>query len=304
MSARVWLAWWRTAMAAASEGVFAPAQVAAVHERLRHPPDSQDGIPQTRWTLRRVRCAVAWLARYSLSGVWRVLRRLHIRLRQGRPQLFSPDPAYQQKEERLLAVLREVAVSRGRKVVVFVDEFTLYHWPLLARDWCSLLDPPPIARRAPPGERRCRVVSGLEASSGTVVSLRAPAIGTPVFCRFLEKVAARFSAAERIFIVLDNWPVHHAPEVSATCARLSRLELVFLPTYAPWLNPIEKLWDALKDAVLRLHRRAGQWKLLRAEADAFLAHFALGSEDLLHRVGLRGDGKLAMALATDLHNQK
>ena len=43
------------------------------------------------------------------------------------------------------------------------------------------------------------------------------------------------------------------------------------------------------------HRLADDWVALRRQVDAFLDQFATGADDLLHYVGLRGDGKLALA---------
>jgi hypothetical protein len=64
------------------------------------------------------------------------------------------------------------------------------------------------------------------------------------------------------------------------------IHLIWLPTYAPWTNPIEKLWRCLKQDVLHLHRYQDDWQGLRARVDAFFAQFATGSPDLLRYVGL------------------
>lgn len=79
-------------------------------------------------------------------------------------------------------------------------------------------------------------------------------------------------------------------------AQFPQIELVWLPTYAPWLNPTEKLWAWLKSDVLKMHRLAHQWDLLKQLVAQFLDQFADGSEALLDRVGLNGDGKLARAI--------
>jgi len=292
-------------MVARSEGVFDPATLEAVRERLRHPPPIQDdGRPVTRWTLARIQAACPALPPRTLSGLWRLLHRHRIRLRHGRPQLYSPDPAYQVREASLHRVLRRVAANPDRCVVLFLDEFTVSHWPLVAPDWCVLPGPPPCAQRTAPGERRTRIVGALDGISGRVLSQRDSAISTVVLARFLARVAAAYPDAEHIAIVLDNWPPHHSPEILAALPASPRIELVFLPTYAPWLNPIEKLWDWLKDAVLRVHRLAGHWKELKQAVEAFLASFATGSTELLTRVGLTGAGTLARALSTDLQVQK
>ncbi|HET8524033.1 MAG TPA: transposase, partial [Thermomicrobiales bacterium] len=64
------------------------------------------------------------------------------------------------------------------------------------------------------------------------------------------------------------------------------IQLVPLPTYASWLNPIEKLWRWLRQEVGHLHPWADDLPALRDALDAFLARFAHGSPDLLRYTGL------------------
>jgi len=45
-----------------------------------------------------------------------------------------------------------------------------------------------------------------------------------------------------------------------------RIEPVWWPTYAPWLNPIEKLWRWLRQEVRKMHRLADDWDTLRQRA--------------------------------------
>ena len=89
-------------------------------------------------------------------------------------------------------------------------------------------------------------------------------------------------------MVQDNWPPHRHPEVLQAAAR-QQLSLLFLPTYASWLNPIEKLWRWLKQDLIHLHRYAADLETLRQQVRAFLDPFAQGSPDLLRYVGLLVD---------------
>lgn len=82
-------------------------------------------------------------------------------------------------------------------------------------------------------------------------------------------------------------------------ASLPRLEIVWLPTSAPWLNPIETLWRKLRQEVLRQHRLAGDGDGLLARVRACFAQFTHGAETLLTAVGLRGEGLLAQAMHHD-----
>ena len=113
---------------------------------------------------------------------------------------------------------------------------------------------------------------------------------------FARQLDATYPDADRIVLVEDNWSIHQHRDVLAVVASLPRLEIVWLPTYAPWLNPIEKLWRKLRQEVLRQHQLARDWDGLLARVRAFFTSYATGSEDLLTYVGLRGDGLLAQAI--------
>jgi transposase len=65
--------------------------------------------------------------------------------------------------------------------------------------------------------------------------------GRKQLVRFYEQLAATYAAAPRIYVVQDNWSVHEHPDARAALATWPRLEVIRLPTYTPWLNPIAKL---------------------------------------------------------------
>lgn len=53
-----------------------------------------------------------------------------------------------------------------------------------------------------------------------------------------------------VVVVLDNAGIHRAKAVQAFVAGCDRLSLVYLPPYAPELNPIELVWAYVKGHVL------------------------------------------------------
>ncbi|WP_201391062.1 transposase [Ktedonobacter sp. SOSP1-85] len=59
---------------------------------------------------------------------------------------------------------------------------------------------------------------------------------------FLRQIDQAYPQSEKIYVIMDNWSIHQHQEIKAVLDTLPRLEGVWLPTYAPWLNPIEKLW--------------------------------------------------------------
>jgi transposase len=49
--------------------------------------------------------------------------------------------------------------------------------------------------------------------------------------------------SETVYIAWDNSSTHEDDEVEAIVrAAVGRLVLLYLPTYSPWLNPIEMVW--------------------------------------------------------------
>jgi transposase len=101
---------------------------------------------------------------------------------------------------------------------------------------------------------------------------------------FLKELRAAYPE-KLLVLVWDNWTVHRHPQVLAEAARL-KIHIKWLPTYAPWTNPIEKLWRWLKQELLHHHHKADQWEELKAQVVEFLNQFKEGSTQLLHYVGL------------------
>lgn len=87
---------------------------------------------------------------------------------------------------------------------------------------------------------------------------------------FLREVARwRAGKKGRIVLIWDNAPCHVAKVVKAEAARLG-IALVYLPGYSPDLNPIERLWDWMREEVSRGHCHASVPEL-RAACLAFIA---------------------------------
>jgi hypothetical protein len=279
---------------------------AELTERLRQAPGPQaqqevaltEQTPTpTRWTLRTIRASFPWLRDYSLSGVWRVLDSCALHVRTALVQHYSPDPDYASKLARLEQCLAEAAAHPDEVVIVFLDEMSYYRWPVPTRHWGEAAPAPALlAERGGANNKQWRVIGALNALSGQVDYLDAYIVGRAKVVEFYGQLLSAYPKARRIYVVQDNWSIHRHEDVVAAMAEMPQLEAVWLPTYAPWLNPIEKVWRWLREQVLKLHRLAGDWSALRERVNRFLDQFAHGSQALLRYVGLLGDGKLARAI--------
>lgn len=301
--------WWRGSMGDRAGGTFdaslQAARKAVVLDRLRQGPGdaAQQAVAATsagpapsRWSLRAIQATFSWSQALTLSGVWRALARLDLRLRSSVVQQFSPDAAYREKEAHLLACLREAAAHPDAIVALFLDEAGYTRWPDPAPDWGRAAPAPrPVADRAGSKQQLWRLLGALNALTGQVDFLDGYIVGREKVGAFYRQLDRVYAGARHVYVIQDNWSIHHHPDVLATLDTLPRLEPVWLPTYSPWLNPIEKLWRWLKGDVLKGHRLAADWPALRQRVRAFLTQFAHGSDDLLRYVGLLGEGSLARA---------
>jgi hypothetical protein len=63
------------------------------------------------------------------------------------------------------------------------------------------------------------------------------------------------SAFTRLAVVADNAKLHHAGKVEKWLATHPRFELLYLPTYCPRANPIERAFGDVHDKCTRNHTR-------------------------------------------------
>lgn len=276
---------------------------ARLRERLQQPPPALDAaaVVPSRWTLRAIRAALPDLAALSLSGVWRVLRRCGVQWRATRTQQCSPDPDYEPKVARLEQCLRDAAAAPGRVEALFMDQMGFTRWPEPGPTWAAVAPAPaPQTDRAHSKQQQWRIVGTLNAVTGQVDHYDGYIVGRRQLIAFYRQLDQTYPHAERIDVIQDNWSIHHHEDVVAALAELPRITPIFLPTYAPWLNPIEKLWRYLRQTLLRNHPLAHDWDALKQRITDLLACFATGgtpaTEALLRLVGLRGEGRLARVI--------
>jgi transposase len=88
-----------------------------------------------------------------------------------------------------------------------------------------------------------------------------------------------------IYIAWDNADTHADAEIEAVVrAAAGRLVLLYLPTYSPWLNPIEMLWRQFRREVTHCELFTSLDALLQA-AHAFFARYNQCTERVLSIIG-------------------
>jgi transposase len=276
-----------------------------LQDRLRRPPNPgctamskrNPQLTPCRWNLLIVQQTFEWLADYTLSGVWRVLQTLEIEWKHGYVRLWSPDPAYVCKVRRIKKVLKQAASDPKHIVALFLDEMGYYRWPSASPDWLTRADGFPRAEHGgQDNNQQWRVIGALNVRTGQVSYLQDYIVGRKQVSAFYRQLAEQYARFEKVYVIEDNWNIHTHDDVQATLKQLPHLEVVGLPTYASWLNPIEKLWRWTRQTVLHRHRLSDHWDELKQRVASFFDQFKGGSQELLRYVGLLGDGQFAKAL--------
>lgn len=192
------------------------------------------------------------------------LKAVGLRWRRAKLRVQSPDPLYLVKRDRVEA-LRQRAEDRS---LTFSD-----------------LDRPP-----PEVQRDCKLVyfdatdlhwcpdiGSTYSQAGKQIKVNSPGLNKPWYTLLgsmfypsgegFYTIHSRKRSVEAIehfrllieafpitffFVVLDNASAHHTAKIRQFASDFSdRLEFVFLPTYSPHLNLIERLWRVLRSQVTR-----------------------------------------------------
>jgi transposase len=105
-----------------------------------------------------------------------------------------------------------------------------------------------------------------------VVHLQAEKITSAAMIELFDQVAARHPTATAIKIVLDNASYNRSAAIRDYLARDGcRIQLVYLPAYAPNLNLIERLWWFLKKTTL-WNEHYATFAAFKAAIDGFFAN--------------------------------
>lgn len=253
--------------------------------RLLHAAPHQYGLLRSRWRLQDVGRMLHWLNGRSVPAIYKVLKRLGFSRKQALSFIRSSDPDYRAKWRRILRAYLEAVTHPGRVVLLFQDELTYYRRTDLRKVWQRRGRRLRRHHRQHGSNTKTRITATLDALDGRVVFRQRSKVGRKELAAFYAQVRQAYPEAEVIYLVQDNWPVHTHPDVQRAVAE-QQLTLLPLPTYASWLNPIEKLWRWLRQDLLHNYDETLQLDQVRQQVVEWLDQFAHASDALLHYVGL------------------
>jgi transposase len=195
---------------------------------------AKHGIGVSAETVRR------WL--HELGWVWK------------RAKLIAQDTD-PQRVARLARIRFHFERLGARDVMVFADELDIHLLPKVGYAWI-----PKGARELvmTPGQNAKQYLAGaLNLSTGKLVHCLGIRKNNGLFRDLLTRLDHVYPAprVRRIYVVVDNYSIHKAQAVQQWLARHPRFTLLFVPTYCPRANPIERVFGDVHDKCTRNHKR-------------------------------------------------
>jgi transposase len=260
----------------AKSGRPSPFQEAKIQRALA------EGLRQGRWLTAGQ--LAAWLK--EQHGITRSARSLYYWLGKCGGVLKVPRPVHTKKnaaeaaafEAHLYESLCALPLPAGRPVRVWMADESRYGLHSFTRRCWSLSG----VRVVKPSQQKYQwgyVYGALEVVSGAAEFRFMPSVNLDFSRDFLQQIAERDPEAEHV-VIWDQAGFHQRPGAKTLPERIHVLPL---PPYSPELNPVEKLWDVIKDAVAnRVYTALGRIEGALTEA---LRPFWESSERTLRLVG-------------------
>lgn len=185
----------------------------------------------------------------STSQIGKFLKRLGMKRRKigSIPGKAITDDKIKEQEEFKKNELepRLEEAKAGQRVVYFTDAAHFVHGAFLAAVWSFVR----VFIPTPSGRKRVNVLGALNAVTHELVTvINETYINSESVCQLLRKISAIGSTVP-VTLVLDNARYQYCKAVQEY-AELLNIELLFLPSYSPNLNLIERFWKFVKNQCL------------------------------------------------------
>jgi transposase len=144
---------------------------------------------------------------------------------------------------------------QAHEIMVFADELDIHLLPKVGAAWM----PQGTQREVmTPGKNEKHYLAGaLHLATGKLSHCLGPRKNNGLFRDLLTLLDRTYPAPRmtRIYVVVDNYCIHKAKAVEQWLAHRPRFVLLWLPTYCPRANPIERAFGDVHDKCTRNHKR-------------------------------------------------
>ncbi len=186
----------------------------------------------------------------SQEKVRRWLQQLGYVWKRSRHVAPDNDPERVAKLARIRHLIEHL---RPSEMLFFIDELDIHLLPKIGYEWMLRGTQTEVMT---PGTNQKRYLAGaLNFLSGKITHVLGERKNRFLVIDLLQALSGRFPAATKIYLVADNYRMHKAKAVEEWLKLHPRFEVVWLPTYCPRANPIERAFGDVHDKCTRNHKR-------------------------------------------------
>jgi putative transposase len=255
--AAAWRQGWRPGQQEQTEGagaILLPPSLRRSLLALVAKPPAAYGWCRTRWS-----CATLALSlearrglRVSAETVRRWLRGLGWRWKRTKLAAKDNDP---ERTAKLAAIRFAVETLSPRQALLFVDELDIALLPKTGYQWMP--KGTQVEVLTPGKNEKHYLAGGWDLRTGVIHFCCGERKTNALFRHLLDTLQIRYPAQryDRVTLVADNYRIHKTQAVQQWWAAHPRFQILWLPTYCPRANPIERAFGDVHDKVTRNHKR-------------------------------------------------
>jgi transposase len=204
---------------------------------------------------------------YTESGMTAVLHRLGYVYK--KPKVVPGKGDAQAQRDFLANDYTKIHENKGENdPVYFMDAVHPQHNPVLAYGWIKRGEEQPVPTNT--GRKRLNINGAIDLESLEPVVRFDETINAESTIALFKQLEQLNVLAVCIYVICDNARYYRSKAVREYL-KTSRIELVFLPPYAPNLNLIERLWKFFKKKIL-YNRYYETFDEFRAACEEFFAN--------------------------------
>jgi transposase len=219
------------------------------------------GWCRTRWSCSTVALELFVRRRITVSAetVRRWLHALGWEWKRAKLRAKDDDPERVEKLARIRLAFEQL---RAGVALFFADELDINLLPKVGYQWMPKGEQVEVLT---PGTNEKRYLAGaLDISTGAITQCVWYRKQTGLFLDLLDTLDRTHPASlfTQLTVVVDNAKLHKAKKVHQWLAAHPRFEVLYLPTYCPDANPIERAFGDVHDKCTRNHPRKRIWHLV------------------------------------------
>jgi transposase len=241
--------------------LLTPSLKRSVHALLKTAPRAY-GWCRTRWSCATlaVEVEVRRGIQVSAETMRHWLQELGWEWKRAKVAAKDDDP---QRVEKLARIRLAFEQLRAGAALFFADELDINLLPKVGYQWMPKGEQVEVLT---PGTNEKRYLAGaLDLTTGTITHWVWYRKQSGLFLDLLDTLDRTHPAPlfSRLTVVADNAKIHHAKKVQQWLAAHPRFELLYLPTYCPRANPLERAFGDVHDKCTRNHTRKRMWHLVQ-----------------------------------------